>query len=398
MGSVFGTKRVQILIVSGIVFIGLIGLLTSHTDRSTEKSSANPKYTQHSSGGSALSTNDRIAISRLITKHHLYHPAYDEVLENSEDYQSLKRYLETLDPYSRYLTPAHVEFLETREGDFRIDIGLDFLLSDRQLLAVPAPGSSAEAVGLVFPALIRSIDGKVIEYADFSTYRFLSELEPGEKVKVVTQRPDENAVRSYSIPATLRYRQLVMDFDLGEVGVIRIDRFKTGMGDKIVGAIKKFTQKKQLIVDLRYNPGGDLFSATDYLSLLMPKNHVIGYIKKRAQGPDLPLKSLSGNLLTQDRKLYILVSRYTASSAEIFAKALKTHRPNTIVVGEETKGKCLASERLKLRDGSALELITHEVIDADGTACEGRPMMPDRMIPDIAMQGISDVINQLSDM
>ncbi|MGD8590909.1 MAG: S41 family peptidase [Chromatiales bacterium] len=341
---------------------------------------------------------DRIRVSRLISKHHLYHPAYKEALDNSKDYQSLLHYLHTLDPYSRYMTPDHVEFLETREGEFRIDIGLDYLISNDQILVVPSPGGSAESVGLLSPAWLVSIEGNALEYADFSTYRFLTELEPGEKLQVVTRRPDENVVSSYLIPAQLRYRQLVMDFDLGDFGVIRIDRFKSGMGDKIAASIKKFSQKKRLIIDLRYNPGGDLFSAVDYLSLLMPKDLVVAYIKKHQQGPLLTLRSLSGNLLTQDRLLYVLVSRYTASSAEIFTQALKINRPNTLVVGEPTKGKCLASERLKLPDGSALELVTHEVVGADGMACEGRPLVPDKLIPDIAFQSLSDVLDELSDM
>jgi carboxyl-terminal processing protease len=395
--------RIELYIIFTIPFItfttglvlGLFCLAGNCAEHLKENPSVGLEGADYLLPGHVLGLKKRKALSRLISRRHLMHPAYEVVFENIRDDASIESYLKSLDNYSRFLTPEHVEFLETREGEFRIDMGLDFLIDGNQILAVPSPGGAAESAGLLLPAFLVTINSNTIDYSNFESYRFLTAFNPGAKVRVVTKRSHEEIEQTYSIPVNPRQRKIIMDYDLGDVGVIRIDRFKSGQGEKIAKSLQKYSKKRLVVIDLRYNPGGDLYAAVDNISLFIPERRIIAFIEKNRNGPLRPLNSLSGMLLNQQQRLFVLVSRYTASSAEIFAEALKLHRPDTTVVGEKTRGKCLAQERFKLSDGSALELTTHEVIGPDAQRCEGSPLVPDIIMPDIALQRLTEVIKKI---
>ena len=91
-------------------------------------------------------------------------------------------------------------------------------------------------------------------------------------------------------------------------------------------------------------------------------------------GEHRKLSTLAGTLTLPP--VTLRVSRFTASSAEIFAHALKAHLPGTRVVGEATRGKCLVQQRFGLADGSELVLSTGQFL-MEGRPCEGRPLQAD---------------------
>jgi carboxyl-terminal processing protease len=383
--------RVLPFIVCTVLSLSLIYLEGACADRLKTYASSESNSADFPLSGYPLSLKQRKALARLISRHHLMHPPYDLVFDNVTDEASIESYLKSLDKYSSFLTPEHAEFLETRENAFRIDMGLDYLIDKQQILAVPAPGGAAESAGLSLPAFVLTINDHTIEYPDFTSYRFLTAFNPGDKVRVVTRRPNDETERVYSITVKPRHRNIIMDYDLGDVGVIRIDRFMGGQGERLAALLQKYSQRRFLVLDLRYNPGGDLYAMADYISLLLPEGRVIAFIRKQRDRPSMPLRTLPGIMIKAKQRLFLLVSKYTASSAEIFTKAMRFNRPHTLVVGERTKGKCLAQERLKLSEGFVLELTTHEVIYPDMQRCEGKPLVPDIMVPGIALLPIEDV-------
>ncbi len=153
------------------------------------------------------------------------------------------------------------------------------------------------------------------------------------------------------------------------------------------------SQVATIIIDLRHTPGGDLYATTDALSFLLKKNQDIAYLKS---GKHLiSLQSLDGQIIRK-KKVIILLSRFTASSAEIFTLALKHYYPNLTLVGEKTAGKCLAQEDFPLKNNALLHLSVYAVLTPTSLPCQDIPILPDHMINNIELMDIKEIIKRLN--
>src|SRR5690606_6672358 len=139
----------------------------------------------------------------------------------------------------------------------------------------------------------------------------------------------------------------------GNIGYIKINTFSTNM-DKVV--TKHYSDlKKQgvdkLIIDLRYNGGGYVESAEQFLG------HCEGvktaYEMKTREGTTTvkPMQSK----IKFPKQTYVLVNRYSASASEIVAASLQDQNA-AIIVGEKTKGKGTIQSFFEFEDGAALKL------------------------------------------
>ena len=93
----------------------------------------------------------------------------------------------------------------------------------------------------------------------------------------------------------------------------------------------------------------------------------------------VPYYSLASQII--HKNILLLVGPRTASSAEIFAKALQYYQ-KALLISQKTYGKCLSQTYIELSDGSALKLSNLKIIYPDNTYCHGEGLTPDIIVND----------------
>jgi len=113
---------------------------------------------------------------------------------------------------------------------------------------------------------------------------------------------------------------------------------------------------RQLILDMRGNPGGLLNQAIDVSSEFLPRGHVVVSVKGRTEYTD-PIVYKSSGSDPEDVPLVILINRGSASATEIVAGAIQDHGRG-LVVGETSFGKGLVQHVFQLPFNTGLTLTT----------------------------------------
>lgn len=165
--------------------------------------------------------------------------------------------------------------------------------------------------------------------------------------------------------------------------LIRIYRFdeQDNTAQKLKNMVKKLQkQRKPLIIDLRYCPGGSFYAAVDALNWFLPKNLAVTHLKTAKANSLVTFQTLSGQII-KHQPIYLWVSPYTASAAEVFVRALQFYATNVTVVGTQTAGKCLSQQIMPLKDNSALVLSVYEILTPSEKSCQGQGIQPTIPIP-----------------
>ncbi|MCR4907003.1 MAG: hypothetical protein K6A33_13110 [Clostridiales bacterium] len=139
----------------------------------------------------------------------------------------------------------------------------------------------------------------------------------------------------------------------GSIGVIRVTGFDAGTPGQFTGAVEELRAAgcDKLIIDLRYNPGGELNSIVSVLDYILP------------EGPIVRIMDADGNQVNAyysdaselDMPMAVVVNSSTASAAELFTSAVKDYQKATIV-GTVTYGKGCMQTTIPLSDNSAVSI------------------------------------------
>jgi carboxyl-terminal processing protease len=355
------------------------------------------KTTEHGTNGQSdnkLFSRDKTAL--IVSSNHYKIPDYNEVYRHTSSIEALNAYLQTLDPYSKYLSPEEATFIEKRNRKNRVGIGLDLLVSGTKILGVPVKDGPAYIAGMILPAYIRSIDGHKIQYSDSNSYAFLTELPAGKIVRLSVEDNSKLNNNSFAIEVASYINEPVTYSVHNDTLVVQIRKFTGGENSRLKNILESSKQFNKLVFDLRHCPGGDLYAMVDMLSFILEENFVVASLEKANGQKELSLKTLPDRIVT-DTPLYILVSEFTSSTAELFVWALRTHYPKAQVLGEATQGKCLAQDMFRIDDGSTLKLTTYEVKNAAHQSCQGKPLVPDQLLYGAALSGTQQIFKALPD-
>lgn len=334
-------------------------------------------------------------IARLISRNHYLQPHYELVLSHTLSMASLQKYLKTLDDYSRIALDREISFSKTRALARRIGPGVDYLFDKQDVVVVPVFAAGLYNNGVREAVLLKSINDRELDVTDFQSYEFLSTIVDGDTVEFSLSNPQKIGGQLVSVVATPYENPAVRYYSESGSVVLGIRQFRSGYTGLIRSAIIEAQSSKQLIIDLRYSPGGDIYAMADWLSLLLPENQLIAELRTKRYAEPTELRALSGKI-PLETQIVILISRFTASSAEIFARVLKSNLGGQVqLLGEATKGKCLAQKTYPVNSEFALVLSTNDVLLAGSRACNGVKLQADIKLPNIEFQTITEVMRSL---
>jgi carboxyl-terminal processing protease len=274
-----------------------------------------------------------------------------------------------LDPHSVYIPAKQLESVEESfRGDFE-GIGIEYqVVNDTLTVVSPITGGPSEALGIMSGDRIVKIDGISVIGINNEDVRKKLRGKAGTKVKVSILRPGIIKLQDYvitrdKIPIYSVDTHFMID---NGTGYISVSRFSETTYDEVLSALNDLNSKgmKQLIFDLRGNPGGYLNQAVKISDLFLDGKKKIVYTKgRRAEfneeyfsGESSPFEKLP---------LIILVNKGSASASEIVSGAVQDW-DRGLIVGETTFGKGLVQRQFTLPDNSALRLTISQYFTPSG--------------------------------
>lgn len=268
--------------------------------------------------------------------------------------------LQELDPHSAYIPAKDMEEVsQEMSGNFG-GIGVQFsIVQDTVQVIDVVSGGPSQKLGILPGDRITTVDDSLIAGVKVSNETVMSLLrgEKGTKVKVGIVRKNIHDVISFDITrGEIPLYSVDVNFMVNDsTGYIKISRFAEKTYEEFMSACENLTTKgaKQLIIDLRGNPGGYLSSVITMVNEFLPKDAMIVYTEGRARARRESKANGSGKLRSQ--KVIVLIDEYSASASEIFSGALQDN-DRAVIVGRRSFGKGLVQEQIPFNDGSALRL------------------------------------------
>ncbi len=312
---------------------------------------------------------------QLIKANYAYDVTERELMDGA-----MKGLFYNLDEYSNYYTER--EFKQLREeitGDFG-GIGVNITRKNGYITVItPLNGTPGQKAGILPGDIIVSVDGKDVTK---STTRDASELirgEPGTKVKLgIMREGNPNPIYIEVERQKIEINPVEYEILDGKIGYIKIGEFNDHALDNVVIALNKLNKEKikDIIFDVRNNPGGGLNEVVNTLRLIVPKGPIV-----HVKHSDGRLQTYSAFANVPEYNMVVLTNKGSASAAEIFAGAIKDRKLGTIV-GTTTFGKGTVQSLIPLTNGGGIKLTIAEYLTANKNPVNKVGIEPDIVVED----------------
>ncbi len=278
--------------------------------------------------------------------------------------QAIVGFLNELDPHSVYIKPQQMQRVtEDFQGRFE-GIGVEFsIVNDTITVVQPIGGGPSASLGIMSNDKIVKIDGK--SSIGFTNEQVMKGLKgpKGTKVSVSIARAGVKELLEFEIIRDVipLYSVDVSTMLNDKVGYVNVTRFAETTHKEMVAALQKLKGQgmKQLVLDLRSNPGGYLDQAVKMSDLFLEADakgaprKVVYTISRRSEFNEEYFAYTNSEY--EKMPLIILLSNGSASASEIVSGAVQDW-DRGLIVGETSFGKGLVQKQFSLSDGSALRL------------------------------------------
>ncbi len=286
----------------------------------------------------------------------------DTVNRNELEETAIRAMLEQLDPHSIYISAEDLKEVEEQMSGAFEGIGVEFqLIDDTVTIITPLSGSPADQAGILPGDKIIMVDDSLIAGQGLSSADVVSLLKGpgGSKVRVSIARHGMDSLLHFPLErAQIPLHSIDAAYMLDkETGYIKLNRFSSNAYREFMEALDSLSMKeglKNLVLDLRENPGGYLPEAIKMLNQFFTDKDILLLYTEGAQSPRRDYKT-KGHALYPLEKIAVLIDEGSASASEIVAGALQD-QDRGVIVGRRSFGKGLVQEQYKLSDGSALRL------------------------------------------
>jgi len=270
--------------------------------------------------------------------------------------------LSTLDPHSMYFPYNEFKKLKEDQDSRFYGIGVTIVQHrDGVYIQSAVEGTPAGRLGLRYGDRILEVDGE--DARDWSSEQVSKKVRggKGEPVKIKVERAGSEAPLDFtiirdSVPLPSIRNAYMLRPGTGYVGLT--GGFQSTSDEELREALDKLKKEgmRQVILDMRGNPGGLLNQAIDVASEFLPRGQVVVSVKGRTEYTD-PIVYKSSGSDPEDVPLVVLINRGTASASEIVAGAIQDHGRG-LIVGETSFGKGLVQHIFLLPFNTGLTLTT----------------------------------------
>ncbi|HCY41562.1 MAG TPA: peptidase S41 [Prolixibacteraceae bacterium] len=286
----------------------------------------------------------------------------DDVNPNKLVKTSIDKMLESLDPYTNFISEDDVEdFRFMTTGEYA---GIGALISKQKgktVISEPYEGFPAQKSGLKAGDILLEVAGKSTEKLSTDDVSSLLKGPAGKSVLVKIERYGQKKPMDIEIVREKIQIDPVPYFGMldKETGYIRLSNFTIDCTERVKMAFIELKEKqgaKSLVLDLRSNPGGLLVEAVRISNLFIPKGQEIVSTKGKVKQWD-KIYTATENPLDTVMPIAVLVNSGSASASEIVAGAIQD-LDRGMIIGTRTFGKGLVQTTRDLSYNAKLKITT----------------------------------------
>ncbi len=282
----------------------------------------------------------------------------DEIDQSKSMDSAINGLLQSLDPYSSYLSPEIFNEMQTETsgefGGLGIEVGME---SGVVKVISPIDDTPASRAGIKAGDYIVKIEDIQVQGKSLSEAVDLMRGPIGSSIELTVRRVGEKKALTFNIVREIIEIQSVKSDLLEEnIGYIRLTSFNENSSTQIKKKIKDLEKNKNVnayILDLRNNPGGLLSQAIKISDFFLDNGEIVS-TKSRKTSENRKWFAKSGDLLN-GKTLLVLINYGSASASEIVAGALKDHK-RAIILGENSYGKGSVQSIIPLKNEGAIKL------------------------------------------
>ena len=305
---------------------------------------------------------------------------YVEEINQSESMDSaINGLLQSLDPYSSYMSPEIFSEMQTETsgefGGLGIEVGME---SGVVKVISPIDDTPASKAGIKAGDYIVKINDIQVQGKSLSEAVDLMRGPVGSGIELTVRRRGEKKALTFQIVREIIQIQSVKSDLLEEnIGYLRLTSFNENSGKQIKKRINEFENKKKVksyILDLRNNPGGLLSQAIKISDYFLDNGEIVS-TKSRKVSENRKWFAKKGDL-TNGKTLLVLINYGSASASEIVAGALKDHK-RAIILGENSYGKGSVQSIIPLKNDGAIRLTVAKYYLPSGKSISEVGVSPD---------------------
>ena len=352
----------------------------------------------------------------VFSKNDLYEKIdlFGEVLENIEkDYvdevdqaemidSAINGVLQSLDPYSAYMSPETFKEMQTdtsgQFGGLGIEIGME---AGVVKVISPIDDTPAAKAGIKAGDYIVKIGEEQVQGKSLMDAVKLMRGPVGSSIDLTIRRKKVKKPLEFKITRKIIQVQSVSSEIISKnknLGYIRLKSFNENSDKQFLKSLKKFeknTKIKGYVIDLRNNPGGLLTKAINITDFFLNDGEIVS-TKGRNVSETRKFFAKRGDE-TNGKPIIILINYGSASASEIFAGALKDHK-RAIILGENSYGKGSVQSIIPLRNGGGIRLTISKYYLPSGKSISEVGVTPDIVVEEVGenFKIKSDKDNQLN--
>ena len=303
----------------------------------------------------------------------------DEINQSESMDSAINGLLQSLDPYSAYMTPEIFNQMQTEtSGEFG-GLGIEVSMESGLVKVIsPIDDTPASKAGIKAGDYIVKIDDTQVQGKSLSEAVDLMRGNVGSGIELTIRRRGEKKPLKFNIIREIIEIQSVKSEILEKnIGYIRLTSFNENSGDQIKKKIKELENKKKVkayILDLRNNPGGLLSQAIRIADYFLNNGEIVS-TKSRKVSENRKWFAKNGDL-TNGKTLIVMINYGSASASEIVAGALKDHK-RAILLGENSFGKGSVQSIIPLKNNGAIRLTVSKYYLPSGKSISEIGVSPD---------------------
>ena len=306
----------------------------------------------------------------------------DEVSQKDAMDAAINGVLQSLDPYSAYMTPESFKNMTTETsgefGGLGIEVGME---AGVVKVISPIDNSPAYRVGVKAGDYIVKINDIQVQGKSLSEAVELMRGPVGSDIVITVRRRGLKKALTFTIKREIiEVASVKSELKEKNIGYIRLTSFNDNSGDQIKDKIREFKKNKDIkyyILDLRNNPGGLLSQAIKISDYFLDKGEIVS-TKSRKSSENRKWFAKEGDILNGDTFI-VLINYGSASASEIVAGSLKDHK-RAILIGERTYGKGSVQSIIPLKNEGAIRLTVSKYYLPSGQSISDIGVAPDFIV------------------
>ena len=302
----------------------------------------------------------------------------DQVDENKVLDAAINGMLQSLDPYSSYMSPENFRNMNAEtKGEFG-GLGIEITMQAGLVKVIsPIEGTPADKAGIKAGDFIIRINDTQVKGLNLFEAVSMMRGKVGTKINLVIRRENIDDELKFTLTrGIIKIREVSAEVKLNSIGYIRLRAFNQKSHNQLKEKIKSFKSKRLngYILDLRNNPGGLLSQAIKISDMFLDSGEIVS--TRGRDKTDIKIFNAKKGDMIDGLPLIVLINKGSASASEIVSGALKDHK-RAIILGETSFGKGSVQSIIPLTNRGALRLTTAKYYLPSGSSISEVGVSPD---------------------